>query len=225
MYMGVGAPSSFTTNFPATENPISQGGIWLGGATDGLDWNDVKTTGGQAVGAAFVSGYNDPSAILKSSYFSVSNDQFAEGVVYRASGYTPSANYHEIQLRLRFSISAHDAHGYEILFALDNTGSSNDGWAVVKWLGSLGSYTTISSNGATLVGKINDGDVFRAELRGSTMKVFRNSVQLGSDIDMTLGGTLSMWNSGQPGIGMFPQTPGCTLDSLGWKQFTCGNLS
>src|SRR5438046_7973905 len=32
---------SYTTNFPLTENPISEGGNWINGLTNGIDWSDV----------------------------------------------------------------------------------------------------------------------------------------------------------------------------------------
>jgi hypothetical protein len=38
------------TNFPLTEDPISEGGNWIGGGTTGLDWNNVQTTPGFANG-------------------------------------------------------------------------------------------------------------------------------------------------------------------------------
>ena len=42
---------SYRTSFPATENPISEGGIWLNGRTDGIDWADVITRNGEVYGA------------------------------------------------------------------------------------------------------------------------------------------------------------------------------
>src|SRR5260221_3225667 len=40
----------YTTTFSRAENPISEGGKWLNGQTDGLDWNDVRSTPGFAFG-------------------------------------------------------------------------------------------------------------------------------------------------------------------------------
>ena len=39
-----GTHGPYTTNFSGAENPISEGGRWLNGQTDGLDWTDVRTT-------------------------------------------------------------------------------------------------------------------------------------------------------------------------------------
>ena len=42
---------SYRTSFPATENPISEGGMWLNGRTDGIDWVDVIASNGEVYGA------------------------------------------------------------------------------------------------------------------------------------------------------------------------------
>src|ERR1700729_3247334 len=42
--------ATYTTNFPLTENPISEGGKWINGQKDGVDWTDVRTTPGLAFG-------------------------------------------------------------------------------------------------------------------------------------------------------------------------------
>jgi len=56
----------YTTNFRASENPLSEDGAWINGATTGLDWCDVQTSPGLAwgVGPCPVE-YADPTAILK----------------------------------------------------------------------------------------------------------------------------------------------------------------
>src|ERR1700690_1775779 len=77
--------SSYTTNFPATENPISQGNVWVRGGSEGLDWTDPQTTGGSP-GAAWPTmpafdgtNYNDSIAHLKNW---VGNDHTVTGTVY-----------------------------------------------------------------------------------------------------------------------------------------------
>jgi hypothetical protein len=37
---------TYTTNFPNTENPISEDGHWQNGATNGIDWTDCRTKPG-----------------------------------------------------------------------------------------------------------------------------------------------------------------------------------
>jgi len=44
------AATTYTTHFPLTENPISEHGHWINGRTTGLDWGDISTTPGSAIG-------------------------------------------------------------------------------------------------------------------------------------------------------------------------------
>ena len=46
------AARTYTTNFPLTENPISEAGNWINGGTVGLDWTNVSTTPGLASAAS-----------------------------------------------------------------------------------------------------------------------------------------------------------------------------
>jgi hypothetical protein len=41
--------NTYSTNFPLTENPISEGSVWARGGTEGLDWTNPLTMGGHAV--------------------------------------------------------------------------------------------------------------------------------------------------------------------------------
>jgi hypothetical protein len=60
------AGRTYTTNFSATENPISEGGYWRNRARDGLDWKDIRTASGLAFGTqdGSQSTYNDSTAVL-----------------------------------------------------------------------------------------------------------------------------------------------------------------
>ena len=42
---------SYRTRFQRDEDPISEGGLWLNGARDGIDWADVIVRNGVAYGA------------------------------------------------------------------------------------------------------------------------------------------------------------------------------
>ncbi len=42
---------SYRTSFQHDEDPISEGGIWVNGARDGIDWADVVVRNGVAYGA------------------------------------------------------------------------------------------------------------------------------------------------------------------------------
>src|SRR6185312_4061031 len=79
---GPGATRSYTTTFPLTENPISEGGNWIDGQTDGLDWHDMSTTPGLAIGHQSGSSYTDGTALLTGSW---GPTQTAEAVVHASS--------------------------------------------------------------------------------------------------------------------------------------------
>src|SRR5208337_935597 len=62
--------NSYTTNFPLTENPISEGGRWINGGTVGLDWTNVRTTPGLAFGTELSTSTNDDdsAAVLSGTW-------------------------------------------------------------------------------------------------------------------------------------------------------------
>jgi len=210
-----GASNGYSTNFGLTENPISEGGKWVAGKTAGLDWNNPQTVTGE-VYASVLSGasgsrYDDSIAHLSTAFQTLNANQFAQGTVYRASGYSAS---HEIELLLRFSIGAHDAHGYEILWGVSGY------IAVVRWNGSSGNYTAIYDPGAGSIPVPQDGDVLRAEISGTVVTVKRNG-GIVARVDVSSAG--NVWSSGQPGIGFWP-VDNATPKNYGWKSFQAGNL-
>ncbi len=199
----------YGTGFPLAENPISEGGNWINGKTVGLDWNNVQTIPGRAYGAVIVSSYNDDIAVLNTTFAA---DQYAQGTVYRAAGYAPSGS-HEIELLLRFKITAHNARGYEVLWG--GGGQTNGEIAIIRWNGPLGDYTSLAS---TTIAPAVDGDVLRVEIIGSVIKVYRNG-----SLVLT-GPSNSTWTDGQPGVGFWPtDRGGVTSSSYGWKTFEAGN--
>ena len=64
------AGRTYHSNFPKTENPISEGGNWINGGTTGLDWGNVLTTPGKVFGdqTPGTPPYKDPTAILTGSW-------------------------------------------------------------------------------------------------------------------------------------------------------------
>lgn len=205
--------SNFSTAFPATENPISQGGIWVNGLAVGLDWTNPKTTGGQCVASAVPTPnrYSDDIGHLSTAYRAFQPNQFAEGVAYVAPGYSGNGGLHEVELLLRFSISANVARGYEILWGI--TGYI----AVVRWNGPAGDYTPLYDSGVGGAPAFVDGDILRAEITGSVIKVYKNGV-----LFVTVGADTT-WPTGQPGLGFWP-VDGAVPASAGWKSYTAGNL-
>jgi hypothetical protein len=205
---GGASGASYTTSFSLNETVISEGGKWVNGKAVGLSWHDIGTSGGTAIATHRMSiapPYDDCVAHLSSAFQAFNADQYAQGTVYRAPGYTSG---HEIELLLRFEITANSARGYEIYW------STNGGLYIVRWNGPLNSFSSLYVASAGLA---NDGDVVRAEIMGSTITVRINGT-------VVLSGTDSTWTSGQPGIGLNPWGTDSDFTSYTWKEFTAGNL-
>ena len=215
--------SSYSTSFDLTENPITEGGKWVNGQSTGLQWSNVQTGSGNAYASRLVDSggvcrYCDPIAHLSASFMAFSPNQYAQGTVYRVLGYQNPNGGHEIELLLRFQITANNARGYEVLWGQGGT------IAIVRWNGGVGDYSDLTpyATGPNYSRPAVDGDVLRAEISGNTLVVKVNSSTV-LTLDVSSGGALATVNSGQPGIGFWP-TPGSTLSSYGWKSFNAGSL-
>jgi hypothetical protein len=206
----------YTTTFPATENPLNEGGKWINGEANGLNWSNVQTGSGNAYASRLVDTplacrYCDPIAHVSKSFITFNANQYAQGTVHRVPGYSNLPCCHEVELLLRFDITAGNARGYEILW-------SQDGWMfIVRWNGPQSDYSELQSSGGPVKVAV-DGDVLRAEIGGdNVVRVYVNgSLVMTGPADAT-------FTTGQPGMGFWP-TPGASISSYGWKDFTAGNL-
>jgi hypothetical protein len=206
-------PRTYTTNFPLTESPISENGNWENGKTIGLDWADVATVPGHAFGLEFGLGsgskaYDDAAALLTGNW---GPNQTAQATVY--SVHQNDSIYEEVELRLRSSLSAHIATGYEILFRCSKT---KDAYAeIVRWNGPLGSFTYLDRHKGAQYG-VASGDVVKATIIGNVITAYINGVQVAQVTDST-------YPTGQPGIGFFLQgTTGVNRD-YGFTSFTASD--
>lgn len=104
---------TYNTNFPATEKFICEGNpcSWTGGSTAGeIFGGNVQTMPGFAFGVSGPTHYGDPTAVLTGSWSSI---QTVQGTVKVASAQPKTGCCHEIELRLRMTISANSIKGYE----------------------------------------------------------------------------------------------------------------
>lgn len=208
------AATSYTTSFAATENPISESGIWLNGATDGTDWNDIQTVPGKAYAAAIdtaPSGDRDPCCQLKRSFLACTSNQYSQGTVFRVGGYSPSVG-HEVTLLVNMTITAGSITGYECY--VSHAGSHQ----MVRWDGAQGSYTVLASNNDSTATAPADGDVNLLTNVGGLIRFYQNGVLRTHATDTTYTG-------GNPGFGNNPSSgSGIVVSSIGYSTWTGGNM-
>jgi len=177
---------SYTTNFPLTENPISEGGNWVNGGRPGIDWADISTSPGLAIGHEVGVRFSDGTALLTGTW---APDQTAIAAVY-ATNQNDSC-YQEVELRLRSSVSAHSCTGYEINFKASKTSGAYS--QIVRWNGALGDFTYLDSRKGAQYG-VKTGDTVKASIVGNVITAYINGVQM-------LQATDTVFTSGNPGIG------------------------
>ena len=202
--------SFYFTDFPLTENPLSEGGVWTNGLSVGLDWTDVQSGNGVAFRTQSVHApppYDDSIACLSS----FPPNHYAQGIVSRAG----DSGELEIELLLRWKITAHSARGYEIDII------NNGNVYIVRWNGALNDFTILSGPTAS---SSNNGDVWYGEVVGTVITVKRNGTTVAT---YDTAGDVTKWSDGNPGIGFY------TDNSLGapsagstysWTSFTSAAL-
>ena len=200
---------SYKTDFKRNETPISEGGLWLNGRRDGIDWADVLVRDGRAYGevtrmtsaerraeqknldAGAAAGapegdYDDPTAVLAGKW---GRDQYAKARVFSRN--QTDKYFQEVEIRLRSSMSAHHCNGYEVFWRCLKTDA---GYAeIVRWNGGIGDFTSL----AKLVGRqygVQDGDLIEASIVGNVIRGYLNGKEVISATDDKIA-------SGNPGIG------------------------
>ena len=200
---------SYSTRFEKDESPISEGGLWLNGRKDGIDWCDVLTKDGHAYGevsrmssaerraeqafggatasADVVEGdYDDPAAVLTGSW---GRNQAARATVYSVN---PSEEYfQEVEIRLRSSIAPNWCDGYEVFWRCLK---AEGGYAeIVRWNGRVGDFTSLERLSGPDYG-VEDGDLVEATIVGNVITGYVNGVEVISVED-------DVFPTGAPGIG------------------------
>jgi hypothetical protein len=200
------AVRSYSTDFELDESPISEGGMWLNGLADGIDWADVVTSNGVAyggptrmsvaeqraeqgnleAGGEVVGDYDDPTAVLAGDW---GRNQHGKGRVYSKN---PTDEwFQEVQIRLRHRMAPNWCSGYEIFFRCLKT---DVGYAeIVRWNGKIGDWESLKRHQGAEYG-VEDGDLIEATIEGNVIKGFINGVEVITVTD-------DVWDSGAPGIG------------------------
>ena len=194
--------NTYTTSFPATENPISQGGLWAnGGQSPAVDWTNCRTTPGLAFGTENVnSGTDDDSTCVLAGTWGP--NQTVTGVVHAVGNHSAGL---EVELRLRVTMASHSITGYEIDFTPGHL-------AIVKWLGPINQFSVLKQINFSAA----DGDTLSATISGTSpavITVFRNGTQILQATDS------SPFTSGAPGMGFFDRGDS-TASDMGFTSFT-----
>jgi hypothetical protein len=214
------AGGNYSTNFPLTENPISEGGNWIGGSTAGGSlWGNVQTAGGMVFGVTEPTQFGDPTGILTGTW---GPNQTVTGTVKIVS--TPTGNCcHEIELRLRMTITANRITGYEA-YCSAMPESFNQYCHIARWNGPNGSYCNIENTPAVTF--VANGDVMKATVTGTNPVVItlsRNGTPLVQASDSggncSPGGPAGPFTSGNPGVGFYDNVD-TNWNKFGFSSFT-----
>lgn len=200
---------SYSTRFESDEEPISEGGLWLNGRRDGIDWCDVVTRNGVAYGevsrmnsaerraeqafdgAAAGAGvqegdYDDPAAVLTGPWGS---NQAVRATVFSRN---PTDDFfQEIEIRLRSSIAPHNCDGYEVFWRCSKSDAAYA--EIVRWNGKIADFTSLARRVGPEFG-VKHGDIVEATIVGNVIRSYINSVEVLSVSD-------DVFASGSPGVG------------------------
>jgi hypothetical protein len=201
--------STYMTDFPAAENPISQNGRWIDTRSTSINWANVVTVPGLAYGTeSGSSGYDDSTALLAGTWGS---DQMAEATVHSVNQTEQTdAVFEEVELRLRSALTPYRATGYEINFRCLKTPKAYA--QIVRWDGRFGKFTYLHTEDGAKYG-VKDGDVVKATIVGNVITAYINGVQV-------LRATDNRYAAGSPGMGFYLQGTGASANKdFGFTNF------
>ena len=214
----------YETSFPLTENRISEGKKWIGGSAAGASilaggrllnmgrlWGDVRATAGLAYGVDEPTQFGDPTAIVAGKW---GPNQTVTAKV-RVKRVPTGRCCHEVELRLRTTISSASITGYE---AYCSVMPDNPYCHITRWNGPNGSYWNFETGSSTTY--LADGDMIEATVTGANPTVITLSkngtvILQATDTGAAGGGfgPYGPWTSGNPGIGFYDN------HDSDWSQF------
>jgi hypothetical protein len=177
---------SYSTHFQLDENPISEGGKWINGGKEGIDWYNVIAKHGVAYGAVSKGDYTDPTALLTGTW---GKNQTVKAKVF--SRKQTEKYYQEVEIRLRSTLAPKRCTGYEVFWRCLKT--PNAYVEIVRWNGKLRDWTSLVKHTGSQYG-VKDGDLVQATIVGNAIKGYVNGVEVISATDNT-------YKTGNPGMG------------------------
>jgi hypothetical protein len=219
---------NYSTTFPIAEGRLSEGASWVEADTAGAGcdhhpcWGNMQSIPGEAFGVSEPTRFGDPTAILTGTW---GPDQTAEGTVVVSSAQPWRGCCHELELRLRTTISANAITGYEVYCSLIWT---NPYCHIASWGGPNGSYVNLDEClGHTPAVYLKDGDTLKATITGTKpviITAFVNGLQIMQILDEGMctfsdGKKHGPWITGNPGIGQY-DSKDSDFRSFGWSRFS-----
>jgi hypothetical protein len=212
--------TTYTTNFPLTENPIGESGRWTGGgAAGGNLWGNVQTTAGLAFGVSEPTQFGDPTAILTGTW---GPNQTAQATVKINT--TPTGTCcHEAEVRLRTTISSGKITGYEVYCSVQ---PNSPYCHIASWGGPNGVWANTESGSVPAI-SLKNGDVLKGTVTGTnpvTITMFINGTQIltvqdTGNFTFSDGKRYGPWPSGNPGIGFY-NNQDSNWNRFGFSSFT-----
>lgn len=213
--------SLFSTNFPATENPISQSGAWISGAvfSDGAASKTNVQTAGKAYGTMV--SFDSTNFIDSCACLSGFGPDQEVTCTVAASGTLTGL---EAEILLRASITS--AHVF--LYELDCVKDTN-GIALVRWdmtLASPNNFTVLRA-AVTNETNFNNGDQVYGSIVGTviTCKYKLSGGSFSTLFTYDTASDATKYSSGNPGIGFWNQTGSSTNQpNFAWGDFLAKTL-
>lgn len=201
------APTSFSTTFSGSnETPLSEGGNWARAANS---WQNLRIQSGVAKPTAFNDSTTDDNYSLCQAYSPDDADVVA--TVFLQNGATS-----EFEILLRGADTAGSpgtARCYECLYKTDASVQ------LVRWNGSLGSFTPFETFTESSRSTLANGDQLRGTAVGSTISMYWRRPSSSLTWTLICQGTDSTFASGKSGMGFFIHS-GNSLDDVGFTDFS-----
>lgn len=206
------AQSNYYTAFDLTENPISEGGVWVRGGAEGGNWTNPITSGGLCYGTQnAVVAKPRPSADDSIAHLKGFSPNHKVRIVLHKSG---ASHLQEVEAHLRCTITSGSLKSYEI--NLEQGGEYIQIW---QWLGGYqdGQPSPFVAKIAGIVPKIvpQTGTVLEAQIVGNIINVWLNGTLVnwgtgdpwlhGADVNVQEFNPAGWLSTGQPGIGFYCQ--------------------
>ncbi len=203
---------TYSTSFPDSEDPISEGGNWTN-ANPPL--TEVVTTPGHAHGTeSGTINYTDSIATLQTGTWGP--NQSVQATVYVGNTYTD--DYPEVELYVRFTIAESYVSGYNVAFSASPcTAQSYLQFTTANGDDPSNPFTILN----TYYGPqycVRNGDVVKMTISGNVIRAYKNGTLMGTVTDSN-----DTFTGGYPGMGFnFGQCAGIcegTNSGFGYRNF------